>query len=72
MKRITQHFEANFIANRQVDITGMVIGWATKLVGVFDGGVGSLNGLLREWDIAARDGVQVRFEVLQLHFLLQD
>ena len=68
VKRVTQHFEASLVANRQVDITGMVIGWATKLIGVFNGCVGSLHGLLREWDVAARDGVKVSLNLLLLHF----
>lgn len=72
VKGITQHFEASLVANRQMDVRGMVIGGATILVGMFNGGVGSLNGLLREWDIAARNGIQVSFEVLQLHGVLQD
>jgi hypothetical protein len=35
---------------------------------MFNGGVTGLNGLLREWDVAARDCVQVRldFEVLRI------
>lgn len=38
------------------------------LVGVLNGGVGCLHCLLREWDIAARDGVQIRLAgVLGLH-----
>lgn len=73
MKCITQHFEASLVANRQVDITGVVIGGATKLISVFNGGVAGLNRLLREREIAARDGVKVSLEVLQLHFnLLQN
>jgi len=48
------------VANRQVDVGGMVVGRATVLIGVFNGGVGCLNGLVRDREIAARDGVQVR------------
>ena len=37
-----------------------MVGGATVEIRVLDGCVGSLHGLLREWDVAARDGVQVR------------
>lgn len=60
MKGITQHFKASLVANGQVDEGGMMVGRATELIGVFNGGVAGLNSLLREWDVAARDGVQVR------------
>jgi hypothetical protein len=43
-----------------VDVGGMVVGRATVQVSVLDGCVGSLHGLLREWDVSARDGVEVR------------
>ncbi len=36
-----------------------MVGRATVLIGVFNGGVTSLNSLLREWDIAARDSVEI-------------
>jgi hypothetical protein len=49
----------------------MVVGRATELIGVFNGGVAGLNSLLREWEIAARDRVQIRLvEVLGLHDVL--
>lgn len=66
MKFFTQPFKANLIANRQVDITGMMVGGATKLIGVFKGGVTSLNRLLREWDVAARDCIEIGFADLLL------
>ena len=61
--------ESRLISNRQVQKRGMVIGRATKLVGVLSGSVTGLHGLLRDGEIAARDAVQVRLggEVLQLH-----
>lgn len=68
MKGITQHFEASLVANRQVDVRGVMVSGATELIGVFDGCMSSLHGLLREWDVAARDGVKVSLEVLRLHF----
>lgn len=37
----------------------MVVGRTTVGVSVFKGSVASLNGLLREWEVAARDGVEV-------------
>lgn len=60
MKRVTQGFKLRFVANRQMDVGGMIVGRATVEIGVFNGGVTGLNSLLREWDVAARDGVQVR------------
>jgi len=39
----------------------MVVGRATVLVGVLKSGMTGLNGLLRDGEIAARDGVQVAF-----------
>jgi hypothetical protein len=47
------------IANGEVDVRRVVIGRSAVLVGVLNGCMGSLNSLLREWDIAAGDGVQV-------------
>jgi hypothetical protein len=42
-----------------VDVGGMVVCRATIQVSVLDGCVCSLHGLLREWDVSARDGVEV-------------
>jgi hypothetical protein len=39
----------------------MLVDRTTVLVGVFNGGVAGLNCLLREGEIAARDGVQIAF-----------
>lgn len=38
-----------------------MIHWPTVSISVFNSGVAGLNSLLREWDIAATDGVQIRF-----------
>lgn len=66
-KTRTKHFQLALVTNGEVDVRGMVVGGATELIGVFDGCVRSLNGLLREWEIAARDRVQVGLGNLGLH-----
>lgn len=68
----TDHFQLALVTDGEVDVRGMVVGRATELIGVFDGCVRSLNGLLREWDIAARDRVQVRLGNLGLHGFLRE
>jgi hypothetical protein len=47
------------ITRSEMDVGGMVVGRATVLIGVLNGSVASLNSLVRDGDIAARDGVQV-------------
>jgi len=37
----------------------MVVSRATEEIRVLDGCMSCLHGLLREWDIAARDGVKI-------------
>ena len=49
------------IASRQVNVRRMVVTGTTIFVGIFNGRMACLNSLLREWDIAAGDRVQVRF-----------
>lgn len=44
----------------------MVFG-TTMEIGMFNGGMASLNSLLREWDVAARDCVQIGFRFADLH-----
>jgi len=59
-------------SDSQVQVRGVMVRRAAILVGVFNGGVASLNSLLREWDIAARDGVQVGLGGnLRLHDVLR-
>lgn len=55
----TKLFKRVRVAAGQGDVGGMVVGRATVLIGVLDGGVAGLNSLLRDGEIAARDGVQV-------------
>lgn len=63
----TEGLELRCVASGQVDVGGVLVGRATEQVCVLKGCVGSLHGLLREWNVATRDGVQVRLgEVLQL------
>ncbi len=54
-----QLFKRMLVAGRQVDVGRVMVGRATELISVFNGGVASLNSLLRDWDIAAGDGVEV-------------
>lgn len=65
MQARTKQFQLALVANCQVDVGGMVVGRATIQVRVLNGCVCSLHGLLREWEIAAGDGVQVVFGNLQ-------
>jgi hypothetical protein len=63
----TEGLELRRIASGQVDVGGVLVGRATEQVRVFNGCMSSLHGLLRERNVAAGDGVQVRLgEVLQL------
>ncbi len=67
-KTSAQKLKRMLVTNRAMDIRGMVVGRATVQVSVLDRCVCSLHGLLREWDIAARDGIQIRLAgVLGLH-----
>lgn len=53
-------FETELVANGQRDVAWVMVGRATEGVSVFNGGMAGLNGLVREWDIAAGDAVQIR------------
>ena len=72
VKHVTACLERFFVSDSQVQVRGVMVRRAAILVGVFNGGVASLNSLLREWDIAARDGVQVGLGGnLRLHDVLR-
>lgn len=45
----------------QVDVGRVMVGGSAIPIGVFKGSVAGLDRLLREGDIAAGDGVQIRF-----------
>lgn len=63
-----QRFEPMLVSDRQMDVGRVIVGRAAKLVGMFQGSVSSLDGLLRERNVAARDGVEVVLgEVLGFH-----
>jgi hypothetical protein len=51
---------------REMDVRGMLVERSTVEIGVFDRCMSSLHGLLREREVAARDGVKVRLKVLRL------
>lgn len=55
MEQALQFLELSFVSGGKVDVRRMVVGRATVEIRVLDGGMASLHGLLREWDIAARD-----------------
>jgi hypothetical protein len=63
----TQLFKRMLVAGRQVDVGRVMVGGATELIGVFNGGVASLNSLLRDWEISAADGVEVGLADLGSH-----
>jgi hypothetical protein len=67
IERGAKLFQLLLVSNGEMDVRRMMVSRATKSVCVFDGGMASLNSLLREWDVSARDGVQVGFGNLQ-HF----
>lgn len=60
VQHLLQANEVFFVSNSQVNVRGMVVRWTTVRKCVFNCGVAGLNSLLGEWDIAPRDGVQVR------------
>lgn len=59
LKARTQTFQLMLVTNSDVDVRGMVVGGATEEIRVLDGCMSCLHGLLREWDIAARDGIKI-------------
>lgn len=63
IERSTKLFKLLLVSNSEMDIRGMVVSRATESVCVFDSGMAGLNSLLREWDVSARDGVQVGFSL---------
>jgi hypothetical protein len=71
MQASTQTLKLLLVPDREMNVAWVVVGRATVLIGVFDSRMCSLNSLLREWEIAARDRVQVVLvEVLGLHDVL--
>ena len=59
--------ERVLVTASQGNVGGMMVGRATVLIGVLNGGVTGLNSLLRDGDIAARDGVQIGLGAGDLH-----
>jgi hypothetical protein len=51
--------KSGLVSRRQLDVRRMMIVRTTMLVSVLNGGVASLNSLLREWEIAAGDCVEI-------------
>lgn len=58
-KARTQLLQSRLVADREMDDRRMAVGRSTVEIGVLDAGVSGLHGLLRDGDIAARDGVEV-------------
>lgn len=67
LKTSTESCQLKLITNGQVDVGGVTIGRTTEGVSMFKGSVASLNCLLREWEIAARDGVEVSVNLRLTH-----
>jgi hypothetical protein len=68
VQRVPQTLKLLLVPDREMNVAWVVVGRATVLIGVFDSRMCSLNSLLREWEIAARDRVQVVLgKVLGLH-----
>ena len=53
----TKLFQLVLVANGEVNVRGMVVGRTTKEIRVLNCCMCSLHGLLREWDVAARDAI---------------
>lgn len=71
LKAGTDQLKMRLVAGCQSDVRRVFVGRTTEEIGVFNGGVASLNCLLREWEIAVRDCVKVRLLDLQFHGELQ-
>lgn len=56
---VLQRPKVGLVTDGQVDVGRVVVRRTTVSVGVFEGGVAGLNGLLRKRQIASRDGIQV-------------
>lgn len=67
VQRVPQVLQRSRIASRQVN-QGRVF-WKIVSTSVLDSSMRRLNGLVSDWEIAARDDVQLR-EVLGLHDVL--
>lgn len=70
MQASTQALKLLLVPDREMNVAGVMVGRATELIGVFNGSVRRLNSLLREWEIAAGDRVQVVLGNLGLHDVL--
>jgi len=57
---LAERFKLRLVFDREVNVRRVVIHWSAIRVGVFNGSVAGLNSLLREWEVSARDGVEVR------------
>lgn len=55
----TKLLQLALVLDGEMDVRRMVVRRPTELIGVFDAGMSGLNSLLREWEVAARDAVQV-------------
>lgn len=72
LERSAELFQRFSVSGRQIDEGGMVVRRSTELQGIFESSVSCLNGLLRERDVSARDGVEVVLLDLRLvHDVLQ-
>lgn len=61
LERVTQLLKPQLVAVCQVDVGRVMVRGTAMLVSVFKGGVASLDRLLRERDVPARDGIQIGF-----------
>lgn len=57
---LTERFELLLVLDREVNVRRMVVHRTAIRISVFNCGVAGLNRLLREWEVSARDGVEVR------------
>lgn len=67
VKRAAQPLEMILVSNSQVNVRGVVVLRSTEVIGVLNGSMPGLDGLLRLGNVSARDGVQIRFGNLRLH-----
>ncbi len=57
---LAKRLELRFVLDGEVNVRRMKIFRSAIRVGMFNGCMAGLNCLLREWDVAAADGVEVR------------
>jgi hypothetical protein len=61
VKQVTCLLEMMTIPSCQENEGRVMVSWSTERIGVFSSSMAELDGLLREWEIAASDTVEPGF-----------